>query len=85
MTMPMGSALCSRSCLVWGNMSLSTKKMSLLLSALRLATSMASTTAVDSSSMEAFAVFMPVRSVTMVWKLMIASRRPWEISGWYGV
>ena len=35
--------------------------------------------------MEAFAVVMPVRSETMVWKLMSASRRPCEISGWYGV
>ncbi len=28
---------------------------------------------------------MPVRSLTIVWKLMSASRRPWLISGWYGV
>ena len=28
---------------------------------------------------------IPVRSLTIVWKLSSASRRPWEISGWYGV
>jgi hypothetical protein len=27
-------------------------------------------------------VASPVRSVTIVWKLMSASRRPCEISGW---
>ncbi len=46
---------------------------------------MASAAAVASSSIEAFAIAMPVRSVTIVWKLRSASRRPWEISGWYGV
>ncbi len=46
---------------------------------------MPSTTAVPSSSMEAPAVAMPVRSDTIVWKLMSASSRPCEISGWYGV
>jgi hypothetical protein len=48
----------------------------------RRATSMPSTTAVGSSSIEAFAVASPVRSVTIVWKLMSASSRPCEISGW---
>ncbi len=51
----------------------------------RRATSIPSTTAVDSSSIDAFAVARPVRSVTIVWKLMSASSRPCEISGWYGV
>ncbi len=45
----------------------------------------ASATAVDSSSRDAFAVARPVRSATIVWKLSSASRRPCEISGWYGV
>ena len=45
----------------------------------------ASAAAVDSSSIDALAVASPVRSVTIVWKLMSASRRPCEISGWYGV
>ena len=38
-----------------------------------------------SSSIDAFAVSRPVRSATIVWKLMSASSRPCEISGWYGV
>ena len=38
-----------------------------------------------SSSNDAFAISIAVRSVTMVWKFRSASRRPWEISGWYGV
>ncbi len=45
----------------------------------------ASATAVDSSSIEAFAVSRPVRSETIVWKLSSASSLPCEISGWYGV
>lgn len=35
-----------------------------------------------SSSMEALAVAMPVRSAAAVWKFSSASGRPWEISGW---
>ena len=46
---------------------------------------MASAAAVPSSSSEAPEVGRPVRSATIVWKLSSASRRPWEISGWYGV
>jgi hypothetical protein len=46
---------------------------------------MASAAAVASSSSEAPASGSPVRSDTMVWKLMRASRRPWAISAWYGV
>ena len=42
----------------------------------------ASAAAVPSSSSEAFATGNPVRSMTIVWKLSSASRRPWEISGW---
>ena len=41
-----------------------------------------SAAAVASSSIEALAMSMPVRSVTMVWKLTSASSRPCEISGW---
>jgi hypothetical protein len=51
----------------------------------RRASSIPSTTAVASSSIDAFAVASPVRSATIVWKLRSASRRPCEISGWYGV
>lgn len=46
---------------------------------------MASAAAVPSSRREAPEVGRPVRSATMVWKLSNASRRPCEISGWYGV
>ena len=46
---------------------------------------MASAAAVASSSSDALARSIPVRSLTMVWKLRSASRRPCEISGWYGV
>ncbi len=48
----------------------------------RLASVMASAAAVASSSMDALAMAMPVRSVTMVWKLTSASMRPCEISAW---
>jgi len=48
----------------------------------RLASVMASAAAVASSSMEALAIGMPVRSHTMVWKLTSASMRPCEISAW---
>ena len=40
----------------------------------------ASAAAVASSSSEALAISMPVRSAHIVWKLISASMRPWEIS-----
>ena len=46
---------------------------------------MASAAAVPSSSSDALASASPARSATIVWKLSNASRRPWLISGWYGV
>ena len=46
----------------------------------RAASVMASAAAVASSSIEALAMSMPVRSVTIVWKLTSASMRPCEIS-----
>ena len=45
----------------------------------------ASAAAVASSSSDALATSMPVRSLTAVWKVSSASRRPWAISAWYGV
>ena len=45
----------------------------------------ASAAAVASSSIEALAMSSPVSSLTIVWKFNSASRRPWEISAWYGV
>ena len=41
---------------------------------------MASAAAVPSSSNDALAMSIAVRSMTMVWKLSNASNRPWEIS-----
>jgi aminomethyltransferase len=71
--------------MVCGNTSSATNMMRRSLLRLRWHSVMASAAAVASSSIDALAISMPVRSVTMVWKLMIASRRPCEISGWYGV
>jgi hypothetical protein len=51
----------------------------------RSASVIASAAAVASSSIDAPAIDMPVRSHTIVWKLTSASRRPCEISAWYGV
>ncbi len=45
----------------------------------------ASAAAVPSSSSDALAISMPVRSITIVWKLSSASSRPCAISAWYGV
>ena len=71
--------------MVCGSVSASTTYTPLLLLEARRASVIASAAAVPSSSMEAFAVANPVRSVTMVWKFSSASSRPWLISGWYGV
>jgi hypothetical protein len=75
----------ARRALVCGRASASTAKTGLFDFDARRARSMPSATAVDSSSIDAFAVERPVSSATIVWKLMSASRRPCEISGWYGV
>ena len=48
----------------------------------RRARVIASAAAVASSSSEALAISIPVRSATMVWKLISASMRPCEISAW---
>ena len=45
----------------------------------------ASAAAVASSSSDELATGRPVRSSIIVWKLSSASRRPCEISAWYGV
>ena len=62
-----------------------TKRLDAPLGARRRAIAIASAAAVGSSSNDAFASSIPVRSLTIVWKLRSASRRPCEISGWYGV
>ena len=51
----------------------------------RCSSVIASAAAVASSSSEAFATAIPVRSLTIVWKLRSDSRRPCAISAWYGV
>ncbi len=79
--MPTASARCASRARVCGSASASTTKTFELEPEARRASSMPSTTAVASSSIDAFAVARPVRSATIVWKLMSASRRPWEISG----
>ena len=45
----------------------------------------ASAAAVPSSSSDADAISIPVRSLTIVWKLSSDSSRPCAISAWYGV
>gem|GEM_PF-6981895 len=64
-----------------GSTSASTRNTFVVAFDARRASSIPSTTAVPSSSIEAFAVARPVSSVTIVWKLMSASSRPCEISG----
>lgn len=83
--MPSASARVASIALVCGSASASTANTVDDDFEARRESSIASTTAVDSSSIEAFAVVRPVSSATIVWKLMSASRRPCEISGWYGV
>ena len=78
--MPSGAARVWMTSMVWGWASPATTKRLLLLLTERLASVMASAAAVASSSMEALAIGMAVRSQTMVWKLTRASMRPCEIS-----
>ena len=84
-SIPSADARVARSALVCGSASASTTNVWDAALDPRRASSIPSATAEDSSSMDAFAVSRPVRSDTMVWKLISASRRPCEISGWYGV
>ena len=79
---PIGSARVSRTARVCGNASASTRKMFDSLPETRRAMSIASAAAEASSNIPALAVPMPVRSHTIVWKVIRASRRPCEISGW---
>ncbi|CAB4753374.1 unannotated protein [freshwater metagenome] len=84
-SIPIGSARVASTASVCGWVSASTAKTFDSLFELRRSNVMASAAAVDSSSSDALAISNPVKSVTIVWKLIKASRRPWEISGWYGV
>ena len=83
--MPNADARVASSALVCGNASASTTNTGDFTFEARRASSIPSATAVDSSSIDEFAVVSPVRSATIVWKLISASKRPCEISGWYGV
>jgi hypothetical protein len=80
--MPSGAARVWITSMVCGWVSPETRKLMPLALTLRLARVIASAAAVASSSIEPLAMSMPVRSHTMVWKLTMASMRPWEISAW---
>ncbi len=81
-SIPSASARWRSSAIVCGRASASTRNTLDALFEARRASSIPSTTAVDSSSIDAPAVAIPVRSVTIVWKVMSASSLPCEISGW---
>ena len=84
-SMPIGSARVRTTAIVCGWHSASTKNVLPPFSLSRCSIAIASAAAVGSSSSDAFAMSIAVRSLTIVWKLRSASRRPCEISGWYGV
>ena len=81
---PVASARVRTTSIVCGCTESATKKVlaRLLAFCARLQTVIASAAAVASSSIDALAMSMPVSSMTMVWKLSSASRRPWAISAW---
>jgi len=83
--MPIVDARVRTTSSVCGKTSAATNSVRERLLPTRSASAIASAAAVASSSIDAFAIAMPVRSQTIVWKLTSASRRPCEISGWYGV
>ena len=82
---PSGSARVCNTSMTCGWQSASTKNVSPGTLDRRRARVIASAAAVASSSSDALAMSIPVSSATTVWKFNNASRRPWEISGWYGV
>ena len=74
--MPNGLARVASTAAVWAKTSASTASRFALPRAARCINVMASAAAVPSSSIDAFAISRPVRSVTMVWKFSSASSRP---------
>ncbi len=81
--MPSGSARVCSTASVCGRVSASTTNTAPAFARpARRTRVIASAAAVASSSIEAPATASPVRSATMVWKLISASSRPWLISGW---
>ena len=81
----MGSARVRTTSMVCGWHSWSTKNVCNFSPLIRCSIAIASAAAVGSSSSDALARSIAVRSLTIVWKLRSASSRPCEISGWYGV
>ena len=75
-SIPIGSARVAKTASVCGCVSASTANTFDSLFEVRRISVMASAAAVDSSSSEALAMSKPVKSVTMVWKLISASKRP---------
>ncbi|MNN76644.1 hypothetical protein D3C81_1930440 [compost metagenome] len=80
-SMASGAARVRSTSMVCGWQCEDTKNAGALFRARRLQKVIASAQAVASSSNEALAMSIPVRSLTSVWKFNSASRRPCEISG----
>ena len=83
--MPIGSARVRTTSIVCGWHAASTTNVVPPFGLTRASIAIASAAAVGSSSSDALARSIAVRSLTIVWKLSNASSRPCEISGWYGV
>ncbi|CFR75674.1 Uncharacterised protein [Mycobacterium tuberculosis] len=75
-SIPSGLARVASTAAVWVNTSASTTTLFTGPRAARCIKVMASAAAVPSSSIDAFAISRPVRSVTRVWKFSKASSRP---------
>ena len=84
-SIPSGSARHVRTSIVWGKHPDDTANTVRAPPCTRRSMVMASAAAVGSSSSDAFATGMPVRSATSVWNVRSASSRPCAISAWYGV
>jgi hypothetical protein len=80
--MPSGSARVRTTAIVCGWQLSATKNVRRSPSASASHMCIASAAAVASSRSDALASGSPVRSATMVWKLMSASSRPCAISAW---
>ena len=81
-SIPSGAARVRTTAIVCGWQSASTKNLADFDFDTRRAIAIASAVAVASSSSEALASSMPVRSMTICWKLSRASSRPWLTSAW---
>ena len=81
-SIPSGAARVRTTAMVCGWQSASTKKRADFDFETRRAIAIASAAAVASSSSEALASSIPVRSMTICWKLSSASSRPWLTSAW---